>query len=252
MQRVLLAALAAVSLLPLAAQKVDKGTRFEKLDATGSTYSKPFRAVTVDPTGSCSNSDEVVINSITGVMTHCKAGTWATLGGAGTFSLGSNGIAVQTPSGPVARTFVGVAGRTFCTNCDGTAGNPAYDIYPNPSGQLIPFGFMLGADDGSALVDTNDQKDIFSNQLGFPTHLMKVFCRTDTGTATINLQRNDGSPANILAADLPCTSTGASTTTFVSGENALADGMSIDLVVVTAATSGTPHRISVYGRLSVD
>jgi hypothetical protein len=114
------------------------------------------------------------------------------------------------------------------------------------------FGFVLGADDGSALVDTNDQASIWSNQLGFGITITKLWCETDQGTATINLAKDDGSATAISASNIVCSTSGASSTSFTSGENAVADGDRIDLTVVTAATSGTPKRITVFARYTVD
>lgn len=114
------------------------------------------------------------------------------------------------------------------------------------------FGFILGADDGSALVDTNDQPDIWSNELGFGVHVTKVVCYTDAGTSTINLERNDGSAANILSSNLTCSTSGASSTSFTSGEDAISDGHRINLKVVSAAASGAPKRITVMVRYTVD
>lgn len=119
--------------------------------------------------------------------------------------------------------------------------------------QTRSFGFILGADDGSALVDTNDQAAIWSNQLGFGVHITKIWCQTDTGTSRIQLARDDGTPANINSANLDCaTAAGTSTTSFTAGEDAIADGHHINLVVTTAAFSGTPHRITIMGRYTVD
>src|SRR5438309_6041799 len=177
------------------------------VDSTNATLSKPFRAVTSDPTGSCGSNGDVVMNSSTGARTACIAGTWLAQGGSGGgggLTLSGNGIAVQTGIGTsAARTLQAVAGQTVITNPDGVSGNPTIGVYPNPTGQMIPFGFILGADDGSALVDTNDQATIFANQLGIPLHVKKIWCETDQGTATINLHKSgSGGGSNIAASNL--------------------------------------------------
>jgi hypothetical protein len=112
-------------------------------------------------------------------------------------------------------------------------------------------GFVIGADSGAALTDSDDQVDVYENQLA-AFHITSVKCRTDTGTSTINLQRNDGTPANILSSNLVCTTSGATSTSFTSGEDAIAVGNMIDFVMVTAATSGTPKRITVTITATVD
>jgi hypothetical protein len=112
--------------------------------------------------------------------------------------------------------------------------------------------FMIGADDGPALVDTNDQPSIFYNHWGQGITVSEVWCETDTGTSTINIQRDDGSPANILSSNLVCSTTGASASTFSGTENQVASTQRIDLVMVTAATSGTPHRVMVSIKYTLD
>jgi len=106
--------------------------------------------------------------------------------------------------------------------------------------------------DGDRLADGITDTDIWENTI-VPMHIVQVKCRTDTGTATINLQRNDGSPVNILsAASLTCTTGGATSTSFTSGEDAIAVGNMIDSVVVDANASGTPTKITVTVNMQVD
>lgn len=77
------------------------------------------------------------------------------------------------------------------------------------------------------------------------TTLDKIRCETDTGTATINLQRDDGaSPANIATSNLVCDTTGVETTTLEAAEDELAAGESLDLVV-SAVSDPPPLRLTV-------
>jgi hypothetical protein len=103
-------------------------------------------------------------------------------------------------------------------------------------------GFVIGSESGAALTDADDQPDVYENQLA-AFHITSVKCRTDAGTSIINLQRNDGSPANILSSNLSCTTGGATSTSFTSGEDAIAIGNMIDFVMVTAG--GTAKRVTV-------
>jgi len=102
--------------------------------------------------------------------------------------------------------------------------------------------FRIGSDTGAALVDTLDEKDVWENNIA-AMHITVVKCRTDAGTSTINLQRNDGTPANILSSNLSCTTGGATSSSFTSGEDAIAIGHMIDFVMVSAG--GTAKRITV-------
>jgi hypothetical protein len=111
--------------------------------------------------------------------------------------------------------------------------------------------FIIGSDTGADLTNGDDQPDIYENQLA-AFHITSVKCRTNTNTARINLQRNDGSPANILSSDLDCTTSGATSTSFVSGEDAIAIGQMIDFVMVNAAVGGATKRVTVTITFVVD
>lgn len=107
------------------------------------------------------------------------------------------------------------------------------------------FAFMLGGDSAASpvLLDGDDQPAIFWNRLGQGITITEVGCDSDGGTPTINLQRDDGSPANILTSSLSCSTAGATTTTFSGTENQIANGNKVDLVMVSAG--GTARRVMI-------
>lgn len=106
-------------------------------------------------------------------------------------------------------------------------------------------GFVIGSDTGAALTNADDQPDLYENQLA-AFHVTSIKCRTDTGSSTINIARNiAGTPTNILSSNLVCTTGGATSTSFSSGVDAIAIGHRFDFVMVEAATSGTPKRVTV-------
>ena len=104
-------------------------------------------------------------------------------------------------------------------------------------------GFSIPIKTGVALVDADDFNDIA--RVPFAQTITQVCAKTDTGTSIINLQRNDGSAANILSSNLTAATTEACTTTFVSGENILSEGHYINFIMVTAAASGAPNAVTV-------
>lgn len=112
------------------------------------------------------------------------------------------------------------------------------------------FGFIMGSDTGTALGDTADQADIWANTLGQGVHITKVTCYCDGGTPTVNIQRNDGSAASILSSNLSCATSGASSTSFTSGEDAIADTHRINYITVSAG--GTAKRISIFVNYTLD
>jgi hypothetical protein len=105
--------------------------------------------------------------------------------------------------------------------------------------------FPVGTDDGAALVDTQDYPVVWRNHFGFTFTITAIYCETDTGSSRINLTHNDGSPAAISASNLDCATTEATSTSFSGSENVIADGQAIGFTMVTAALSGTPHKVLV-------
>ena len=108
--------------------------------------------------------------------------------------------------------------------------------------------FVLGADNGAVLVDGDDQPTIWRNNIAAMT-ITEVWCESDAGTPIINLQRDDGSPQNILSSNLTCT-TGGATGTIAGAEDNLAVGDKIDLTIVTAGA--TAKRITVSIKATLD
>lgn len=113
-------------------------------------------------------------------------------------------------------------------------------------------GFNYLVDFGRALEDTDDIPKAV--QVPFAQTIVEV-CATvtrGTGTSVINLQRNDGSPENILESDLTATTSGACTTSFASGENVLEYKHFIDFTMVEAAATGAPEALLIMVRTRRD
>lgn len=96
------------------------------------------------------------------------------------------------------------------------------------------------------LADTDDIPSIWRAPAAIT--ITEVWCESDAGDAVVNLQRDDGSPANILSSNLTC-STGGATGTINTNEDNVADGQRIDFVMVTA---GTNVRVNVMIEYTVD
>jgi hypothetical protein len=115
--------------------------------------------------------------------------------------------------------------------------------------------YLAGCDTCSTLSDSDDQRTIYMNVLdtGLVT-INSVTCFSDSGQPKINLQKDDGAPANILSSDLTCSSasSGASTSSFVSGENVLNPGDKIDFVMSNALfNGGSPKRVTIVIKATV-
>ncbi len=101
---------------------------------------------------------------------------------------------------------------------------------------------ITGSGTGGVLQDTDDQPAIWYNSLGQGVTITAVSCKTDSATASrIQLQRDDGTPANILTdntgAGLDCSSTRAAGTLDGTEEH-IASTNAIDFVMVTAGGVG--------------
>jgi hypothetical protein len=109
--------------------------------------------------------------------------------------------------------------------------------------------FILGAENGAALTDADDQPSFFVNRLGQGITITEVWCESDAGTPSINLQRDDGTPANVLSANLSCSTSGA-TGTIDANEDNVANTERLDFVMVTAG--GTAKRVTVAVKYTLD
>ena len=78
-------------------------------------------------------------------------------------------------------------------------------------------------------------------------HLVEVYCEIDAGAATINLQ---SSSASLLSSDLPCSSTGATSSNFVSGKDAIAVAQKISHA--TLSIGAGLHRMNIVVKYTVD
>jgi hypothetical protein len=131
----------------------------------------------------------------------------------------------------------------------GASGDVALSL--NAAALTRAITYLAGCDTCSVLQDTDDQKTIYQNVLPSPAHLVinSVTCYADAGTLnvnapTINLQRDDGSPANVLASDLQCLPGGGNSSSSFSGtENIMNPNDKLDFVMTTAG--GVAKRVTV-------
>ena len=104
--------------------------------------------------------------------------------------------------------------------------------------------FDLNAD----LPATADIPSIWPNRSRAVT-LTEIWCESDSGTATINVQRDDGTPADICSSALTC-ATGGDTCAPQGAEDNFSIGQELDHVTVTSP-SGT-KRINVCVLFTID
>lgn len=78
--------------------------------------------------------------------------------------------------------------------------------------------------------------------------ITEVWCETDTGTVNMDLQIDDGTPADVMGTDLVCASTAVSDSSGLTG--AMADGDRLDLAITSVASS--PTRLTVCAEYTYD
>ncbi|HSW65354.1 MAG TPA: hypothetical protein VLH56_18905 [Dissulfurispiraceae bacterium] len=99
------------------------------------------------------------------------------------------------------------------------------------------------------LPNTVDIPSIYVNRAKAIT-ITEVYCEINAGSASINLQRDDGSAANILSSNLSCSTSGATSTSFASGEASISASHNIDHVTVSVGAS--LRRLNVAIKYTVD
>jgi hypothetical protein len=179
--------------------------------------------------------------TITGSGTTNKIARWTSSTALGDSILKENGSTLE----------IGDVSSTYLAHDHSLISGTKTLKYANASYTLTnvrSISFVIGSDTGAALADTDDQLTIWRNNVAAMT-ITEVWCESDAGSPIINLQRDDGSPANILSSNLTCT-TGGATGSIDTNEDNLAVGDKIDFVMVTAG--GTAKRVTVNIKATLD
>jgi hypothetical protein len=89
--------------------------------------------------------------------------------------------------------------------------------------------------------DADDFKSIFENDYGKDLTITEISCESDQ-TVNLDLQVDDGTPADVNGTDLVCNSTGVDDTSFA-GDSTISDNETVDLAITSV--SGTPTWLSI-------
>lgn len=97
--------------------------------------------------------------------------------------------------------------------------------------------YMEGPVDGASFTDFDRVRSAFTAG--------NVYCKTDQGTIQVDIRKDDGTAADIQTSPMTCDSdhAGATTSSFVSGENVFASGDWIDIQFGTA--TGNPGVVTI-------
>jgi hypothetical protein len=125
------------------------------------------------------------------------------------------------------------AGGTVTATSFVGSGASLTGVTVDPTSLIRGIVYLAGCDTCTALADTDDQNDFYVNVIG-PLTIQSVACYTDGGTPSINVQRDDGSAANILSSNLTCTTGGAAGSINLSEDN-VAVNEKLDFTLVSAS-----------------
>jgi hypothetical protein len=146
-------------------------------------------------------------------------------------------------TGPIGSITAVIAG----TGLTGGASSGDASLALSSSARTRGITYLAGCDICGVLQDTADQSTIYMDVIGAMT-INSVTCFSDAGTPTINLQR--AGSGNILSSNLSCSTSGATSTSFVSGQDALNLNDRLDFVMVSAG--GTAKRVTVVIKATVN
>lgn len=162
------------------------------------------------------------------------------------FGTGSGYAFIKDSSGATDDTFLGsyFNGGDF----DNNTTDPVRIVYPSNDATVTYTAYVILDDESSkqsecwtlyaptdTIADTNDLQSMWRAPRA--ATIVEVWCETDTGTVTADLQIDDGTPADVMGTDLVCDSTGESDSTSLTGS--MADGDRLDLAITSVATSPT-------------
>lgn len=91
-----------------------------------------------------------------------------------------------------------------------------------------------------AVADTDDVQSVW--RPGHEVLIRKVWCETDTGTVTMDIQIDDGTPADVMGVDLVCDSNGEEDTTIDTAAGLMSTTDTLDFAITSVASA--PGRLT--------
>jgi hypothetical protein len=177
--------------------------------------SVPFalKAADSEKLGGRSASDFVLVDQLRKVVAPTPVGLPATAGGA------AGGATVNSKANPPTTTTNSITAVPATSKANATT--PA-------SGTTMQFTYTFF--DANTDLPVVTVPGIYVD-LAYAFTIQKVYCQINGGSATINLTKNG---SNILSSGLACTTSGASSSSFNSGQSSIAVGNQIGHVTTSA------------------
>jgi hypothetical protein len=118
-----------------------------------------------------------------------------------------------------------------------------------PAASLVrAITYLAGCDSCGLLTTADSQNTIFLDVIGSMT-INSVTCFSDAGAPTVNIQLNHGGTlTNILSANLTCSTTGATSSSFSTSTLSLND--ILNFIIATA--DGVARRVTVIAKATVN
>lgn len=145
---------------------------------------------------------------------------------------GSNSLTIKVPDSGLSSSVTHTVGSNgkFPANAISQTFTECFPIYSPTAG----------------ILDTDDIATLWRAPQAIT--ITELWCETDTGTVTADLQIDDGSPADIMGTDLVCDSSSEVDNTGLTGS--MADGDRLDLLITSVASS--PKRLTFCAEYTVN
>ena len=218
---------------------IGTGTPSQKLEVAGNVKISGVGSALVFPDGTVMTSAGAGANG--GTITGVTAGAGLSGGGtSGGVTLNNTGVLSFNGRPGMVTPTMGDYSFSQISGAAATAQLPAASL-------VRAITYLAGCDNCSILTDADSQSTIFQNLIGAMT-VNSVTCFSDAGAPAINVQVNHGgSLSNVLSSNLTCSTSGATSTSF------LTSALSVnDILNFTLVADGVAKRVTMIIKATVN
>jgi hypothetical protein len=218
---------------------IGTGTPSQKLEVAGNVKISGVGSALVFPDGTVMTSAGAGANG--GTITGVTAGAGLSGGGtSGGVTLNNTGVLSFNGRPGMVTPTMGDYSFSQISGAAATAQLPAASL-------VRAITYLAGCDNCSILTDADSQSTIFQNLIGAMT-VNSVTCFSDAGAPAINVQVNHGgSLSNVLSSNLTCSTSGATSTSFLTSALSVNDILNFALVA-----DGVAKRVTMIIKATVN